>query len=259
MKHHAIITNEDYAGLNPVEFGYENCKKSHFYGPATRTHWLIHFVESGFGIFRIGNKQYSIGPGEMFVIHPFVETYYEADAQTPWNYIWIGFTADKALPLPLPDVIHAPKALQTFSSMKHATNLQNGRSAFLSAKLWELFSMLLENERQTSSYVDTALDCIHSEYMYDLTIEKISSRLGLDHSYFSALFKKKMGISPKQYLLNYRMNAAVALMLYKDVSVTVAAYSVGYTDIYNFSKMFKKHFGKSPREYIHYKTTQRDG
>jgi len=134
--------------------------------------------------------------------------------------------------------------------MKSATDLENGRSAFLSAKLWELFSVLLEREKKSISYVDKALDCLHSEYMYDLTIEKLAVRLGLDHSYFSALFRKKMGISPKQYLLNYRMNVAISFMLENGSSVSVAAYSVGYTDICNFSKMFKRHFGISPREYI---------
>ncbi|MBE6904543.1 MAG: AraC family transcriptional regulator [Ruminococcaceae bacterium] len=250
MRENIIITDEGYAGLNPMQLGYENCEKSHGYGPATRTHWLIHFVESGFGIFRIYDKEYTVREGEMFIIPPYVETYYEADANNPWSYIWIGFTTKAELPLELPAVICCPKALRIFTSMKNAVELENGRSAFLSAKLWELFSVLLENKKQSISYVGKALDCIHSEYMYDLTIEKLAARLGLDHSYFSALFKNKMGISPKQYLFNYRMNVALSLIIDNGVGVSVAAYSVGYTDICNFSKMFKKHFGMSPRQYI---------
>ena len=82
-----------------MQFGYEECEKTQSYGPATRTHWLIHFVESGFGIFRIGEKEYKIGPGEMFVIPPYVETCYQADGSNPWSYIWIGFTTEKNFPL----------------------------------------------------------------------------------------------------------------------------------------------------------------
>jgi len=248
--HTVIVTNKNYKELNPVQFGFAKCDKSHHYGPATRTHWLIHYVESGFGIFRINNKEYSVGPGEMFVIPPFVESYYEADSENPWSYIWIGFTTENTLPVELNDVVHSPHAAVVFNAMKACEDLLNGRSSFLCSKLWKLFTLLLEDEKHNTSYVDKALDCIHSEYMYDLTIKEIAMRIGLDHSYFSSLFLKKMGISPKQYLLNYRMNIAISLMIEKGNSISVAAYSVGYTDVCNFSKVFKKHFGVSPREYV---------
>jgi AraC-like DNA-binding protein len=250
MKHDIITSNDEYGGIAPVQFGYEKCKNSYFYGPIARTYHLFHFVESGFGIFRINGKEYRVGPGEIFVIPPYTETYYEADKINPWTYTWIGFTAEKKLPLKLPDVIRCPEASEVFNSMKNATGLNNGRNSFLISKIWELFSILLENKKSNASYVDKALDYIHSEYMYDITIDKIAAWLGLDHSYFSSLFKKKMGLSPKQYLLNYRMNVALSLMSKNNISVSVAAYSVGYTDICNFSKMFKKTFGVSPVKYM---------
>ena len=39
--HSEIIMNKEYAGVNPIQFGYESCEKSHGFGPATRTHWLF--------------------------------------------------------------------------------------------------------------------------------------------------------------------------------------------------------------------------
>lgn len=250
MMHDIMISRCEYSAIAPMQFGFESCRSSQFYGPIARTFWLIHFVESGFGIFRIKGKEYCVGPGEMFVIPPYIETYYEADKVNPWSYIWIGFTCDKNLPLNLSDVILYPKALKIFNSMKGAAELNNGRNPYLISKIWELFSVLLETQKNDTSYVDKALDYIHSEYMNDITIEKIAVNLGLDHSYFSSLFKKKLGISPKQYLLNYRMNIAISLMLEKEISISVVANSVGYTDVCNFSKMFKKTFGISPSKYV---------
>lgn len=249
MDHVVIVSDEGYPGLNPMQFGYEECKSGHFYGPAIRTYWLIHFVVSGFGTFKINENEYKIRPGEMFIIPPYVETYYEADKINPWNYIWIGFTTDSALADSLPHTLKLPEAAEIFNTMKNCEDFSEGRSAFLSARLWDLFALILGRNNSRNDYVKTALDCIHSEYMMGITIEEIANRLNIERTYFYTIFKKKVGISPKQYLLNLRMNCAAALIKNQNVSVSIAGFSVGYTDIFTFSKMFKKHFGLSPTQY----------
>ena len=94
-----------------------------------------------------------------------------------------------------------------------------------------------------------ALDCIHSEYVEPITVETIAHRLGLNRSYFSTLFKSRIGISPKRYLFEHRMRIAATLLTEEKTSVSVTANSVGYSDIFNFSKMFKQFYGVSPAEY----------
>ncbi len=248
MKTNIIVHNEEYSGITPLQCGFENCEQGHFFGPAIRTYWLIHFVESGKGIFRINNKEYAVKTGEMFVIPPFVETYYEADSKNPWQYIWVGFTADN-LPVKLDDVIFCQDAHTIFSAIKTAERYQSGRSAFITAKLWELFALLLDKNTYKLDYVETAINIIHSEYATPLTINDIANRIGLDRRYFSTLFKKDLGVSPKKALLNYRMEIASILLTEQSSSVSLAAYSVGYSDIFQFSKFFKKHFGVTPTEY----------
>lgn len=249
MTHDTIIPNENYQGINPMLFGYESCEKSHSFGPAVRTHWLIHFVVSGFGTYRISNREYKVGPGEMFVIPPYEETIYTADCENPWSYIWIGFTCGMPLPVKLSDTIRCPKALEIFNSMKKCGELKSGRSAFLCARLWDLFALLSGSEGGDEDYVEKALSCIHSEYMNPITVEQIAERLNLDRSYLSVIFKKRTGLSPKQYLVNYRLSVAASLLTEKCRSVSVTACSVGYSDIYNFSKMFKRRYGMSPIKY----------
>ncbi|MBQ2890863.1 MAG: AraC family transcriptional regulator [Clostridia bacterium] len=249
MYHSVIISDEGYSDLNPVQFGYQDCESGHFYGPAIRTHWLIHFVVSGHGFFRRDGKEYKVGPGEMFIIPPFVETYYEADKDNPWNYIWVGFTTNLPSFPPLPPTLKLPEAVKIFNEMKFCKDFSEGRSAYLSSKLWDLFAHISNNEKSHKDYVKTALDCIHNEYATQITIEEIARKLNIDRTYFSVLFKKTIGVSPQQYLLGHRMNMAASLLRDQNISVSTAGYSVGYTDIYTFSKMFKKHFGISPTQY----------
>ena len=258
MNHNTIVNDEHYSGLNPVLFGYEDCECNYFFGPAIRKYYLLHFVVSGFGTFETARKTYSVGPGEIFFIRPDEETYYKADAIRPWTYIWIGFTADSPLPIVLDDITRCPEAAPIFDSMKQCEQMLGGQSAFLAGKLWEFFSKLLENEAKTKGYIDRALDCIHNEYMNDISVEQIAQRLNLSRTYFSTIFKDKMLISPKQYLINYRMSIAASLLVKDEKNVSITASSVGYNDIFTFSKMFKRHFGVSPQEYVLRKSIEKN-
>lgn len=244
--HTEIIIDKKYEGINPVQFGFESCEKSHGYGPATRMFWLFHFVVSGKGIFQINDKQYALSSGMMFVIPPFTETYYEADSEDPWEYIWVGFTG--APPLQLKDYYHIPGALRIFQHMKASHNLHNGKTEFILAQLWELFSFLMEESRTKEDPVDTALNLIHSQYMTPLTVAQMAESVHLERTYFSKIFSAKTGISPQQYLIEHRMKQAKAF-LSLGYSVTTTAISVGYSDIYIFSKIFKQRFGESPSHY----------
>ena len=241
-----IIIDKNYEGINPMMFGYEICEKSHSYGPATRMHWLFHFVVSGKGIFQINDQRYALSSGMMFVIPPFAETYYEADSEDPWEYIWVGFTGTP--PLQLRPCYEIPEAMRIFQHMKASRDLNNGKTEFILAQLWALFALLMEENRTKGDPVDTALHLIHSQYMIPLTVQQLADMVCLERTYFSNLFSKRTGLSPQQYLIAYRMQQAKTF-LSMGYSVTTTAISVGYTDIYTFSKMFKQRFGQSPSRY----------
>ncbi len=246
-----IVINYQYGGFNPMQFGFEDCAPCHSYGPAVRPYWLLHYVVSGKGIFRREEQLHTVGAGEFFVIPPYLETYYEADAVNPWQYIWIGFTAEGALPAVFNQpVIHCAGAGRVFEEMKRCRELENGRSAFLAARLWELASVLQEQGKSRVDYVEKALNCMQAEYMKNLSVQDIADRLNLDRSYFSGLFREKMGVPPGQYLQALRLEKAAELMVLYGESPSMAGASVGYPDLYHFSKVFKKHFGLSPRGYL---------
>ncbi len=155
------------------------------------------------------------------------------------------------LPAPLSEpLLCCPGAGAIFEEMKRSIAFENGRSAFLAARLWDLMSILQEQGAPEADYIDKAIHCIRSEYMRDLTVRELADRLNLDRSYFSGLFRKRTGSSPGRYLMTFRLEKAAELMVEHGERASTAALSVGYTDLFHFSKAFKKHFGLSPREYI---------
>ncbi|MBR4072799.1 MAG: AraC family transcriptional regulator [Clostridia bacterium] len=251
MERSEIVINEEYGGFNPVQFGSENCRPEWSYGPNIRGHWLLHYVISGFGTFEREGQSYKVSPGEIFVIPPYTETFYKADKEKPWHYIWIGFTTNLYLPEDFKKpVIKISGAGDVFADMLNCHNMEMGKSAFLSGCIWKLFSLFLESGTKKNDYIEKALSCIHTEYMKDISVSTIAKRLNLERSYFTVLFKERLGVPPGQYLQNIRLEKAAELMTDYGESPTSAATACGYSDIYHFSKAFKKKFGVSPRNYI---------
>ena len=249
MAYDIIITDENLNNLNPVIFGFDKCESNHSFGPAIRQYWLIHYIVSGNGTFQINNQKFSLTCGDIFIIPPHIETFYKADENNPWEYIFIGFTTS-LMPVQLPNILHFPQAKHIFTSMQQCENFNNGRSAYLSARLWDFFALLMDNKETELDYVDKALNYIKSDFINISSISQIADRLNINRSYFYSLFKSKTGISPKEYLIRYKLEIAADLMTKEHKSISLSAYSVGYNNIYNFSKIFKKYYGVSPQTYI---------
>lgn len=247
--HLVSIPNEELPGINPRYLGWRNCEPGLKKGPVVQPHWFLYYVVSGKGTFYIRDKVYPVTAGQMFVFSPYTQVSYEADEKEPWSYIWVGFDYPGELPVKLEDVNDYPGALRYFSALRQCEKMTGGRSLYLAAQIWELFSHLAENERRKKDFIDEALGFMQSEYAEGITVADIAKRLNMDRSHFSVRFKKRVGTSPSRYLMDIRMRLA-ATLLSGGTSVSVTATSVGYGDIYIFSKMFRRFYGMSPREYI---------
>ena len=117
--------------------------------------------------------------------------------------------------------------------------------------------MLIENappscakpEPSYQNHIKKALEFIAMNYSQKIEISDISSYIGLDRSYLYSLFVKHLNISPKDYLVRFRMQKATDLIRNNNLTIGEVSRSVGYDDPLLFSKMFKKIYGQSPSQY----------
>ena len=75
--------------------GYEKCQSRHRFGPSLRDNYIVHFVISGKGRYTVNDTTHHLGAGDFFLIRPNELVDYEADAEDPWEYYWIGFSGNK--------------------------------------------------------------------------------------------------------------------------------------------------------------------
>lgn len=251
MANEVFLLNRQWRDINPINCGWQTCSPGHSFGPATRFYWLFHYIIRGKGVYTVNGIEHPVRAGQMFVIRPFEVTRYQADSLEPWEYIWVGFTSSIQLPSCLHEqyVLSASRCSALFFSLKEAAEMGEGRELFLCGKIYQLLSILSEEQKGEENYIELAKAYLESNYMREISIQELAEKLNLNRSYFSTLFRKKMGKSPQEFLIDCRMEKACQLMAEHGYSPGEAAVAVGYPDIFSFSRMFKRRYGRSPRAY----------
>lgn len=83
----------------------------------------------------------------------------------------------------------------------------------------------------------------------DFKLCKAAEKSYMSETHFRRLFKEEFGISPKQYVINYRIKRAASLIIAGYHSLKEIASMCGYDDYKHFSVEFKKITGISPSKY----------
>lgn len=81
------------------------------------------------------------------------------------------------------------------------------------------------------------------------SIEKASEILGLSRVHLYRKVKELTGVTPTDFLRNYRLKRAAALLRQKDRNVNEVAYATGFSSPPYFSKCFKAVYNITPTEY----------
>lgn len=83
----------------------------------------------------------------------------------------------------------------------------------------------------------------------NFSIEKASEMLGLSRVHLYRKVKELTGVTPTDFLRNYRLKQAAALLRQKGCNVNEAAYATGFSSPPYFSKCFKAVYNITPTEY----------
>ncbi len=245
------MSDRGYTDINPVDCGWEHCRSGHSFGPTIRDYYLIHYVNSGCGVFQNERGEYSVKAGQMFVIRPGELTHYSADTNDPWNYTWVGFTGRQAKIFDgAPDVVSGD-CRKYFDAMKKSAEYESMREEIITGQIFllisELFGKKSRGAGHVSGFAARAANYIEYHYMQVISVEQIAHEMNIDRRYLSRLFKKEYGLTVQEYIISVRMRRAEDFLRF-GYSVGQTAAMCGYPDVFNFSKMFKKHFGFSPSQ-----------
>jgi len=83
----------------------------------------------------------------------------------------------------------------------------------------------------------------------DLSVEFLGKEVGLSRVHLYRKLKALTGLSPADFVKDFRLKRAAQLLSQKNLKVAEVAYAVGFQDVAYFSKCFKKMYGESPTQY----------
>lgn len=247
--------------------GYAQCEPLHSFGPAVRPNYIIHYILDGKGYYRVGEQRYDLSKGQGFLIEPEVSTFYQADEEEPWTYLWIGFGGTRAKFF-LQDIGLNNKQLifqgdygdslkrLVLNMLKH-TESTSSNQYYLQGMLYEFFAVLakdtvIEQNSETSKenvYIQEAISYIRNHYAQGLSVADIAAHLNVNRSYLYTLFKNSLDMTPKEFLTRFQISRAKEQLTLTDFSVEHIARSCGYRDTLVFSKAFKANVGLTPTAY----------
>ena len=132
---------------------------------------------------------------------------------------------------------------------QHALIHNNGLLQILLAEYIRIYPA--SRAERAADHMLYARQCIDAGYYrQDFGVTELAQTVGVERSHLYRLFMESEGVSPKQYIINIRMENALQMMKQGVTSVKLISNSVGYEDPQYFSNAFKKKYGSSPKNYM---------
>lgn len=250
--------------MSVYEIGSQQCAPGHRWSVDYTDRYLIHYIFSGKGIFVCDGKEYHLSRGNAFLITGEKAGYYRADDEEPWHYMWINISGDmakrflKSISLsraePVYKTVNPDEVEKCF---KELAENQNENSFIVSGAFHTLMGNMIRysekreahEHRSIKEYVELCKNYIGINSYKRITMKMLCDYIGLEHSYLYRLFRQEAGMSPCEYIIDYKIKLARQLLEETALSVSEIAGSLGYDDGLAFSKLFSKKTGMPPSFY----------
>jgi AraC-like DNA-binding protein len=232
-------------------------------GRVLEDHNLV-FITKGQGVFETETGTQRITAGTVFFLFPGVWHRYRPDEQSGWEEYWIGFKGNYPESLmnksffskdhPFIHTGHDEYLQSLWHQLIERIELgTNGYQQIISGIALQILGLLHtrtvhKNKSDESDYspVAKAKFLMNESIGEKMNMHQVAASMFMGYSCFRKLFKKELGLSPNQYLLDIRIKKAKELLLSTDFSINEIAGKTGFESIYHFSKFFKQKNKLSP-------------
>ncbi|MBP1989928.1 AraC family transcriptional regulator [Paenibacillus eucommiae] len=262
--HHS---REDYLLINCLGYEYDEPA-----GLANREQgrvdFLLSYLHRGTMKVKIANQEQIISAGTVFIGKPYERQYYAKIGEEPTESYWLHFTGYGVTELLIKAKLWGDSFFVTGINddiprlferiIEEEAERQINFEHISASLLQELIFTISRNISIKEQIKDmnpreldlhTSFNLLHKNYAKKLTVTELAAHIGLSTSRYTSVFKQYTGLSPQQYLIQYRLQKAKELINNTQLNIRQIAALVGFDDQMYFSRLFKKYEHMSPIEF----------
>ncbi|MDQ8186618.1 AraC family transcriptional regulator [Pelagicoccus sp. SDUM812002] len=222
------------------------------------------------GSINVDGRIFHLRPGDAFLVKPYQFHFYMELSDESLNWLFLTFETRNAKPFDIfantPIRLSAERCSEAVEIAKRYTLRESLDEVTLDMTTFAASDLLnklrahsLNRSRElidspkypSAGYdiVDRINSLLEHRLADSISIVQIAEALSLSESHLRKRFKVLTGISLGSYLVHYKLNRAVKLLVHSDDSLTQIALDCGYESLAAFSRSFKKQLGSTPSSY----------
>lgn len=251
------------------EAGYFKTMPPYFTERANLSSFLILYTISGQGILEYQGKEYTVSAGQCFFIHCQNHHRYYALEGPYWEFLWLHFYGSSSLGyyqeferngfriMEIQEKAAFEAGLRQIIAVNQEKTAASElfTSHLIIGLLTRLLMLNLTGQASLPDipvYVQGCLKYIDTHFPEEITLDRLSSHQHVSKYYLSREFKRCMGITLQEYLINTRITHAKELLKYTDMTVGAVAYACGIPNVSHFINLFKAKESMTPLSYRHH-------
>ena len=273
------MSNERYlmmeSDIKSLSFQLESITKSKYdsdWHSTLHTHPFteLFYVVDGKGEFNIQGQRFPLKANDFVIINPQVEHTELSSPDEPLEYIVLGINglsfsnltpvSEGGHPFSFFNLRDEQKDILRYlnAMVQEATSQQMSYELVCHNLLEILLIKILRHQhfdlevgKQSKATKDISFikHYLETYYHESIQLEDLASMTHLSRFYISHSFKKEIGMSPMEYLIDIRIKESKILLRTTNYSISQVADIVGFTTPTYFSKQFRKSTGISPTDY----------
>ncbi len=235
-----------------------------FYKTPHNYHELIYVCEGYIRISEHNETNYNLNPHDLILLSPNENTSRHFSLNTSCSYLTIILDIElKSNEQILNEVFSCPVEIQSvlWQIVQESTSDFYYTQTLMLCHLHEMLSDILRLDYEKNQHhlqsdnnfqnnqLKKILSYMDARVTEPLTIEDICHEFFMSRSSLQTLFKINLGCSPKNYLINIKLQKSKELIRKNEHTISEIAYLLGFSSIHYFSRLFKKYFQISPSDY----------